>query len=170
MLAEGKGIAHARALLESTPDVCCLNVPFRSNVRLFYKVPNDASICYKDRFDDWEATGCKTVVTTKTLQDAFEDDDTFAYDPDYTGAIILSECIVFLSFPGMYSRAAVSNVVSCMLTRWEGAAVRAAGVALSTTTCQRSDDCAPNCFLQRQLSAFTSYKRRMLACFSYVMY
>lgn len=50
------------------------------------QAPNDASFCYKDLFEAWQASGCTVVTTTRSLQQAFDDDDTFAYDPDTTGA------------------------------------------------------------------------------------
>ncbi len=48
---------------------------------------NEASLCYRDRFEQWEAAGCPVVTTTRSLQQAFDDDDTFAYDPETTGAL-----------------------------------------------------------------------------------
>lgn len=54
------------------------------------QVPNEAQLCLEG-LDARAAAGCALVTTTKSFSDAFEDDDTYAYDPDYTGAIILSE-------------------------------------------------------------------------------
>lgn len=91
LLVEGRGIAHARALLESADDGGPgLMLRYRRNVRMYYKAPNDASVCYKDRFEAWAQAGCQVVTTTRDLQQAFDDDDTFAYEPERTGAIILT--------------------------------------------------------------------------------
>lgn len=38
MFVEGQGIATARALLEASADVVNLNMDFRKDVRLYYKV------------------------------------------------------------------------------------------------------------------------------------
>lgn len=90
LFVEGAGIAHARALVESSADVANLNLKFRTDVRMYYKAPNEASLCYRDRFESWEELGCKVSTTTGSLQEAFDDDDTFAYTPEYTAAIILT--------------------------------------------------------------------------------
>ena len=56
------------------------------------QVPNAMSVCYKEELQAWEAMGCKVVTTTaKTFSEAFDDDDTLAYDPEATAAIVLSE-------------------------------------------------------------------------------
>ena len=38
MFAEGRGIATARALIESGAEECGLNLPMRKDVRLYYRV------------------------------------------------------------------------------------------------------------------------------------
>lgn len=38
MFAEGRGIATARALIESGTEECGLNLPMRQDVRLYYRV------------------------------------------------------------------------------------------------------------------------------------
>jgi len=92
LLVEGEGIAAARALLESPPEACGLNPGFRRAVRMFYRAPNDAAFCYKERWGLWRELGCAVVPTTRSLQDAFDGDDEFAYDPETTGALVLSAC------------------------------------------------------------------------------
>ncbi|KAG2484728.1 hypothetical protein HYH03_016475 [Edaphochlamys debaryana] len=91
IFAAGRGIATAAALLEASADIPNLAVQFRKDVRLYYKVPNAASIALKGRFEDWEALGpLKVLTSTTSFQDAFDDDQTLMYDPETTGAIILT--------------------------------------------------------------------------------
>ncbi len=62
------------------------------------QVPNEAHVLFSERFEAWREgasgpSGSRLHVvptTARTFQDAFDDDDTFAYDPNYTAAIILS--------------------------------------------------------------------------------
>ncbi|KAG2435461.1 hypothetical protein HYH02_011961 [Chlamydomonas schloesseri] len=90
IFVEGRGIATCRALLEASADVANLNLRFRRDVRVYYKVPNSASVAFKEEFAEWEALGpVRVVTTTSSFQDAFDDDDSLTYDPDTTGAIIL---------------------------------------------------------------------------------
>eukprot|EP00198_Chlamydomonas_reinhardtii_P012783 XP_001702120.1 predicted protein [Chlamydomonas reinhardtii] len=90
IFVEGRGIATCRALLESSSDVANLNLGFRRDVRVYYKVPNGASVVFKEEFAAWEARGpVRVFTTTASFQDAFDDDDTLTYDPETTGAIIL---------------------------------------------------------------------------------
>ncbi|GFR44771.1 hypothetical protein Agub_g6102, partial [Astrephomene gubernaculifera] len=90
IFVSGRGIATLRALLESSPDVANLNLAFRRDVRVYYKVPNSASIVFGDRFEEWEALGpVRVLTTTVSFQDAFDDDQSLTYDPDTTGALIL---------------------------------------------------------------------------------
>eukprot|EP00877_Chromochloris_zofingiensis_P007150 jgi/Chrzof1/2689/Cz11g25090.t1 len=90
LFVEGRGIATARALIESPSSVTNLGLEFRQDVRMYYRAPNEASLCYKELIPHWESLGVTVHTTTSTLQDAFDDDDTLMYDPDYTGAIILT--------------------------------------------------------------------------------
>lgn len=84
------GIATARALLLSGHDVTGLSAPFRDCVRVYYRAPNEMSLCYRDELDAWKEAGAGVVTGTSSFQDMFDDDDTFAYTPEYTGAIILT--------------------------------------------------------------------------------
>ncbi|KXZ46477.1 hypothetical protein GPECTOR_43g913 [Gonium pectorale] len=91
MFVSGRGIATARSLLESTPDVLNLTLAFRRDVRVYYKAPNAASLVFRERFEDWESRGpVKVLTTTSSFQDAFDDDDSLMYDPATTGAIVLT--------------------------------------------------------------------------------
>ena len=62
------------------------------------QVPNEASACYRQLYPQWAALaaephGCEleVVQTRQSFGRAFDDDDTLAYSPEYTAAIILSE-------------------------------------------------------------------------------
>eukprot|EP00798_Chlamydomonas_sp_ICE-L_P004574 gene4574-14754_t len=91
MFVSGKGIGTARALVYASADVPSLCIGFRQDVRIYYKAPNEASLCYKEEFEEWEARGVKVATTTsESFFDAFDDDDTLRYDPETTGAIILT--------------------------------------------------------------------------------
>lgn len=39
----------------------------------------------------WEEGGVQVHTTTRSFQDAFDDDDSLTYDPEYTGALVLSK-------------------------------------------------------------------------------
>ncbi|KAI8463094.1 MAG: hypothetical protein J3K34DRAFT_445306 [Monoraphidium minutum] len=85
------GIAAAAALIESPPDTANLAPGLRSDVVVYYWVPNEASVCYRERFDKWAALGPVRVdVTTRGFADAFDGDSQLMYDPDTTAAIILT--------------------------------------------------------------------------------
>ena len=46
---------------------------------------------YKDRFEAWEALGCKVISSTRdTFMEMFDNDDTLAYEPASTAAVILT--------------------------------------------------------------------------------
>lgn len=91
LFAEGSGIATAKAFIEAPGDQA-LTIPMREEVKLYYKVPNQESVCYKHLFEEWESKhGVKTVLTTSSFQDAFDDDDELEYDPETTGIIILGD-------------------------------------------------------------------------------
>ena len=49
-------------------------------------------MCYKDRFEEWEQKFCCKVITSTrdTFQDMFDEDNTLAYEPESTAAIILT--------------------------------------------------------------------------------
>ena len=61
------------------------------------QVPNEASACYRDLYPKWaelaaDPHSCKleVVQTRNSFGRAFDDDDTLAYSPEYTAAIILT--------------------------------------------------------------------------------
>eukprot|EP00887_Chlorella_sp_A99_P003864 scaffold11.g3864.t1 len=99
IFAEGYGIATAKALIEATSDVGGLNFGLRSDVRMYYRAPNEAALCYKELYETWERDhGCKVrllfaqvIASTRgTFSDMFDDDDTLMYEPASTAAIILT--------------------------------------------------------------------------------
>eukprot|EP00803_Ostreobium_quekettii_P000734 evm.model.scf_636EXC.6 EVM.evm.TU.scf_636EXC.6 scf_636EXC:40187-44945(+) len=89
IFCEGEGIATAKALIECPSDVVSLNLPYRTDARLYYKAPNQDSLAFQDMFESWEKMGCKVITTTGTFQEAFDDDDTLVYEPELTAAVIL---------------------------------------------------------------------------------
>lgn len=92
VMAEGAGIATAKALIEATPDVGGLNFPLREGVRLYYRAPNDASVAFKSEFERWEQEfGVKVLTATREqFIDIFDGDDTLEYEPASTGAVLLT--------------------------------------------------------------------------------
>ena len=56
------------------------------------QAPNQEALCYKDRYDEWEQElSCKVITSTRdSFQDMFDDDNTLAYEPESTAAIILT--------------------------------------------------------------------------------
>lgn len=55
------------------------------------QAPNQEALCYKDRYEEWEQKYCCKVITSTrdTFQDMFDDDNTLAYEPESTAAVIL---------------------------------------------------------------------------------
>lgn len=92
IFAEGAGIAAARALVESQPDTGALSFALRRDVRLYYRAPNQGSLCYRGLFERWESEhGVKVVTSTRgSFSDMFDDDETLMYEPESTAAIILT--------------------------------------------------------------------------------
>lgn len=92
MMAEGAGIATAKALIEANPSVGGLGFPLREGVRLYYRAQNDSSIAFKSEFERWETElGVKVLTATREqFIDIFDGDDTLEYDPASTGAIIMT--------------------------------------------------------------------------------
>jgi hypothetical protein len=89
--AQGQGIGTAKALIENVTRGS-LDLKYRDEIRLFYKVPNDDSVCYAELFDLWESEfGVKTVVHTSSFLDAFDDDETLEYEPESTAVISMGE-------------------------------------------------------------------------------
>ena len=66
-------------VLESMTDLECV------------QAPNQEALCYKDRYEEWEQKYCCKVITSTrdTFQDMFDDDNTLAYEPESTAAVIL---------------------------------------------------------------------------------
>ncbi|KAH7620598.1 hypothetical protein Ndes2526B_g04519 [Nannochloris sp. 'desiccata'] len=87
-----EGLATARALAAATSDVGGLNLKLRQDVRMYYKAPNQASLCYRDELDTWgKQYGIKVITSTRgTFQDLFDDDDTLMYEPASTAALVLT--------------------------------------------------------------------------------
>ena len=56
------------------------------------QAPNQDALCFRDEFEEWEAKHhCKVITSTRdTFQGMFDDDDTLAYEPASTAAIILT--------------------------------------------------------------------------------
>ena len=56
------------------------------------QAPNQDALCFRDEFEEWETKyACKVVTSTRdTFQGMFDDDDTLAYEPASTAAIILT--------------------------------------------------------------------------------
>lgn len=87
--AEGQGIGTAKALIENVHRGS-LDLKYRDDIRLYYKVPNEDSVCYDNLFELWEQEyGVKTIVHTSSFLDAFDDDDTLEYEPTSTAVISL---------------------------------------------------------------------------------
>ncbi|KIZ07524.1 hypothetical protein MNEG_0437 [Monoraphidium neglectum] len=84
------GIASARALIESPPDTANLAPGLRQDIVVYYSVPNEAAVCFRERFEAWKELGnVRVEVTTRGFGDAFDGDMSLLYDPDSTAAIIL---------------------------------------------------------------------------------
>lgn len=85
------GISAARALIESPNDVADLALALRADLVVYYHVPNEASVLFRDRFESWSSLGpVRVEVTTRGFADAFDGDMQLMYDPDTTAAIILT--------------------------------------------------------------------------------
>ncbi len=56
------------------------------------QAPNQDALCFRDEFEEWETKyHCKVVTSTRdTFQEMFDNDDTLAYEPVSTAAIILT--------------------------------------------------------------------------------
>ena len=90
LLAEGDGIAAARALIEARSGLggLCLNV--RDEVRLFYRVRNREEACYADRFaEGWG--NVKVTVHTDSFLEAWDADDELEYEPDMTAVLAFGD-------------------------------------------------------------------------------
>lgn len=94
LFVSGAGIANAKALLESTADIANLFPKMRKDIRVYYKVPNQASACYVREIealrDGMRPCNFGITVTTSSFFDAFDDDQTLMYEPESTAAIILT--------------------------------------------------------------------------------
>ena len=85
---------------EQEQKYCCkVIVPMRDSLQVFEPItdlecvqgPNQEALCYKDRYEEWEQKYCCKVITSTrdTFQDMFDDDNTLAYEPESTAAVIL---------------------------------------------------------------------------------
>ena len=56
------------------------------------QAPNQEALCYKDRYEEWEQQyACKVITSTRdSFQDMFDDDNTLAYEPESTAAVIVT--------------------------------------------------------------------------------
>ena len=56
------------------------------------QAPNQDALCFRDELDEWaERYHCRVVTSTRdSFQDMFDDDDTLAYEPASTAAVILT--------------------------------------------------------------------------------
>jgi hypothetical protein len=56
------------------------------------QAPNQEALCFRDELDQWEEKyHCKVITSTRdTFQEMFDNDDTLAYEPASTAAIILT--------------------------------------------------------------------------------
>ncbi|KAL4436125.1 hypothetical protein ABPG77_005573 [Micractinium sp. CCAP 211/92] len=91
IFCEGSGIAAAKALIEAGNEPSGLNLTRRPDVRMYYRAPNEAAMCYKGLFEQWQQRyGVQVITSTRdTFSDMFDDDQTLMYDPDTTAAVIL---------------------------------------------------------------------------------
>ncbi|PSC74147.1 hypothetical protein C2E20_2793 [Micractinium conductrix] len=91
MFCEGAGIAAARALIEAGTQPAGLSLKRRTDVRMYYRAPNEACLCYRDLHEEWaEKWGVQVITSTRdSFSDMFDDDQTLMYDPDTTAAVIL---------------------------------------------------------------------------------
>lgn len=56
------------------------------------QAPNQDALCFRDELEEWgERYHCRVVTSTRdSFQDMFDDDDTLAYEPASTAAVILT--------------------------------------------------------------------------------
>lgn len=92
IFCEGAGIAAAKALIEAGTEPCGLGLRRRTDVRMYYRAPNEASLCYRELYEQWgERYGCQVITSTRdSFSDMFDDDQTLMYEPDTTAALILT--------------------------------------------------------------------------------
>lgn len=92
VFVEGLGIAAAKALVSATPDSVDMSAGMREDFTMYYRAPNEASLCFKDELEEWkEKYHVKVVTSTRdSFSDMFDDDDTLVYEPQGTVAIILT--------------------------------------------------------------------------------
>lgn len=97
MFVAGSGIATARALLTATADVPNLSPGLRKDVRVYYKVPNQASAVFVDELRAWGErleSGSRATFgiypSSNPFWEAFDDDQTLTYDPETTAALVLT--------------------------------------------------------------------------------
>lgn len=92
IFCEGLGIAAARALIEARPEVGGLNFGLRTDVRMYYRAPNEALLLYRELFGEWQEKYSVQVITSTrdTFTDMFDNDDTLMYDPATTAAVVVT--------------------------------------------------------------------------------
>jgi NAD(P)H-flavin reductase len=91
LFCEGEGIAAAAALIEAGTDPSGLSLTRRPDVRMYYRAPNEAALCYKERYEEWGRRYNVRVITSTrdSFSDMFDDDETLMYEPDSTAAVLL---------------------------------------------------------------------------------
>lgn len=89
ILAEGQGIAAAKALVEAGDDAGGLCLGSREQARLFYRVRNEEEACFADRFERWARDfNVKATLTTGSFLDAWDADDELEYEPEETAVVV----------------------------------------------------------------------------------
>ena len=89
ILAEGQGIAAAKALVEAGDDAGGLCLGSREQARLFYRVRNEEEACFADRFERWARDfNVKATPTTGSFLDAWDADDELEYEPEETAVVV----------------------------------------------------------------------------------
>ena len=55
------------------------------------QAPNEDSLCYRELYEEWQKRYNVVVVTSTrdTFQEMFDNDDTLAYEPGTTAAVIM---------------------------------------------------------------------------------
>ena len=55
------------------------------------QAPNEDSLCYRELYEEWQKRYNVVVVTSTrdTFQEMFDNDDTLAYEPGTTAAVVM---------------------------------------------------------------------------------
>ena len=92
ILAEGRGIAAAKALVEAGNDAGGLCLGSRDQARLFYRVRNEEEACFTGSFERWERDfNVKATLTTGSFLDAWDADDELEYEPEGTAVVVFGD-------------------------------------------------------------------------------